>query len=85
MEQPVPRRNRPASRRGLTSPDRSPTPTAHAGRRPVSPSGTQDKPQDSKRPEDDARQQSNINSLGQRARKRSPEFTRWIEAKLGLS
>jgi hypothetical protein len=49
------------------------------------PSGTQDKPQDSKRPEDDARQQSNINSLGQRARKRSPEFTRWIEAKLGLS
>ena len=47
--------------------------------------GTQDKPQDSKRPEDDARQQSNINSLGQRARKRSPEFTRWIEAKLGLS
>jgi hypothetical protein len=64
MDQLVPRRNRPARRRALTSPDRSPhprNPRLSTGRYPRH--EPQDEPQDSERQENCARHHYKINSL----------------------
>jgi hypothetical protein len=85
MDEPVRSRLRPARRCGLTSPDQV---TAHHGRTARHatshcPRQTLDKPHNSERQEDHTHHQPKISIPAPAGRKRSPEFTRWIEAKPG--
>ena len=85
VDEPVRSRHRPARR---TRPDqprpghRTPRPNGHpADRQPASPARTADKPQKGERQKNHAHQQPQDRESPAAARKRSPEFTRWIEAK----
>jgi hypothetical protein len=84
MDEPLPSHHRTASAGGLTSPD--PVTAAHGPRPPrrrrPRPRKHPDKPHNCERPDNHAAATIlTISSRGPAAGKRSPEFTRWIEAK----
>jgi hypothetical protein len=82
MDEPLRSRHRTAHTGGLTSPD--PVPHPHGPRPPANashdPAKDQDKPPNGERREKHARRHPQDQFLRPASGKRSPEFTRWIEA-----
>jgi hypothetical protein len=82
MDEPVRRGLRPARRRGLTSPDpvTHPQLTPAAWQAPTIPGTDPDKPQKVSGRQATPAVTHKISLLPRPPQKRSPEFTRWIEA-----